>query len=358
MTQMNRQWLLKRRPHGMVTRDDFDLREAADPRARSRAGAGPGARAVPELRSRDARLDGRRPELPAPGRARRGVRAPSVGQVIRSSNPDLPVGCLVQGMFGWQEYALGDPAAPFAPRRVPDGTPPTMPLSIFGGTSLTAYFGLLDVGQPQAGETVVVSGAAGATGSVAGQIAKIKGCRVIGIAGGKDKCDWLLGECGFDAVIDYKRRGRGRAPARAVPEGHRRVFRQCRRQHPGGGDRRHRQLRAHRAVRFDQRLQRRHAAAGPPEHVPPDRAPRAHAGLHRHRLHAARARGDQRPRHPGYPRGGYATARTCSTASRTSPGPSFACSAARTPASSCCCWPNRGPSNRDAIAFRLPACSP
>jgi NADPH-dependent curcumin reductase CurA len=79
-----------------------------------------------------------------------------------------------------------------------------MALSVFGTTSLTAYFGLLDVGQPQAGETVLVSGAAGATGSVVAQIARLKGCKVIGIAGGEEKCQWLLNECKLDAVIDYK----------------------------------------------------------------------------------------------------------------------------------------------------------
>jgi NADPH-dependent curcumin reductase len=87
---------------------------------------------------------------------------------------------------------------------VPEGVPPTMPLSVLGITSLTAYFGLKEIGKPQEGETVVVSGAAGATGSVAGQLAKHWGCRVIGIAGGAEKCEWLTGELGFDAAIDYK----------------------------------------------------------------------------------------------------------------------------------------------------------
>lgn len=204
MTELNRQWLLARRPHGMVSPDDFRYREAALPEPELARGQVL-VRVLclsfdPAMRGW---MDDVRSYLP-PVALGEVMRAPSVGQVIRSTNPDLPVGCLVQGMFGWQEYAVGDPAAPFAPRRLPDGTPPTLPLSIFGGTSLTAYFGLLDVGQPRPGETVVVSGAAGATGSVAGQIAKIKGCRVIGIAGGRDKCDWLRDECGFDAVIDYK----------------------------------------------------------------------------------------------------------------------------------------------------------
>ena len=82
--------------------------------------------------------------------------------------------------------------------------PLSYPLHIYGLTGLTAYFGLLDIGQPKAGETVVISGAAGATGSTVGQIAKLKGCRVIGIAGGQAKCQWLIDELGYDAVIDYK----------------------------------------------------------------------------------------------------------------------------------------------------------
>ena len=88
--------------------------------------------------------------------------------------------------------------------KIPDNIPPTASLSVYGVTGLTAYFGLLDVGEPKEGETVVISGAAGATGSVAGQIAKIKGCRVIGIAGGTKKCNWLTEEANFDAAIDYK----------------------------------------------------------------------------------------------------------------------------------------------------------
>ncbi len=87
---------------------------------------------------------------------------------------------------------------------IPEGTPPTWPLGVLGITGLTAYFGLLELGRPQPGETVLVSGAAGATGSVAAQIAKQKGCRVVGIAGGAAKCAWLTGEMGLDAAIDYK----------------------------------------------------------------------------------------------------------------------------------------------------------
>jgi len=132
------------------------------------------------------------------------MRASGVAQVILSENPALPVGTLTQGLTNWQEYSIGDPASFIPPTPLPAGTPPSLALSVFGTTSLTAYFGLLDVGQPKAGETVLVSGAAGATGSVVAQIARLKGVRVVGIAGGQEKCDWLRSACKLDAVIDYK----------------------------------------------------------------------------------------------------------------------------------------------------------
>jgi hypothetical protein len=109
------------------------------------------------------------------------------------------------GLLGWQDYAVVTSKGPLGVRKIPPtGLPLTLWLSVLGMTGLTAYFGLLDIGKPQAGETVVVSAAAGATGSVAGQIAKIQGCRVVGIAGGSEKCRWLEQEAGFDASIDYK----------------------------------------------------------------------------------------------------------------------------------------------------------
>jgi NADPH-dependent curcumin reductase CurA len=102
---------------------------------------------------------------------------------------------------------------------MPAMEPMTHLLSVYGIAGLTAYFGLLDVGKPKAGETVVVSAAAGSVGSIVGQIAKIKGCRVIGIAGGKDKCDWLTGELGFDAAVDYKDGAVFKALKAAAPDG-------------------------------------------------------------------------------------------------------------------------------------------
>jgi NADPH-dependent curcumin reductase CurA len=110
----------------------------------------------------------------------------------------------VNGLLGWQDYARLQARGPVAPVKLIPGVPIPLAMSALGLTGMTAYFGLLDVGRPNAGETVVVSGAAGATGSVAGQIARIKGCRAIGIAGGKDKCDWLVRVARFDAAIDYK----------------------------------------------------------------------------------------------------------------------------------------------------------
>ena len=130
------------------------------------------------------------------------MRALAVGRVVASKNPNFAVGDHVSGMFGVQEYAYSNGQG------LSKVDPKLAPLPVFLGTlgmpGLTAYFGLLEIGQPKAGETVVVSGAAGAGGAVGGQIAKIKGCRVIGIAGGADKCRYLVDELGFDAAIDYK----------------------------------------------------------------------------------------------------------------------------------------------------------
>lgn len=204
MNQTNRQWLLKTRPDGMIGPEHFDLVESPMPTPdidkgevlvkTLMLGFDPAMRGwVQDVRS----------YLPPVGLGEP-MRASGVGQVIASGNPDLPEGCLVQGLLNWQEYSVGDPRGAVPPRRLPDGVSPGMALSVFGSTSLTAYFGLLDVGQPREGDTVLVSGAAGATGSVVAQIARLRGCRVIGIAGGPEKCQWLREACGLDGVIDYK----------------------------------------------------------------------------------------------------------------------------------------------------------
>src|SRR4030095_16853504 len=125
-----------------------------------------------------------------------------VGRVLESKNASFKEGDIVQGMFGWQEYAVSDGQGI---RKIdPALAPISTSLGILGMPGLTAYFGLLDICNPQPGETVVVSGAAGAVGSVVGQIAKIKGCRAIGIAGGDDKVHYITSELGFDAAFNYK----------------------------------------------------------------------------------------------------------------------------------------------------------
>ncbi|HET9078445.1 MAG TPA: NADP-dependent oxidoreductase [Acidimicrobiales bacterium] len=129
------------------------------------------------------------------------MQAYAVGQVVESKHPDYQPGTLVNGMLSWQDWHLSDGSDLTV---VPPGVPPQAMLGVYGTTGLTAYFGLTDVGQPREGDVVVVSGAAGATGSVVGQIARILGCRTIGVAGGEAKCAWLVEQAGFDAAIDYK----------------------------------------------------------------------------------------------------------------------------------------------------------
>ena len=130
------------------------------------------------------------------------MRALGVGIVTASRNPRFAVGDHVSGLFGVQEYALTDGrGVTKVDARV---APLPKYLSVLGMTGMTAYFGLLDTGQPKPGEMVVVSAAAGAVGAVVGQIAKIKNCQVVGIAGGAEKCRYIVQDLGFDAAIDYK----------------------------------------------------------------------------------------------------------------------------------------------------------
>jgi NADPH-dependent curcumin reductase len=130
------------------------------------------------------------------------MRAGGIGRVTASEHPGFAVGDYVSGVFGVQEYAVSDGRGVI--KLDTEVASPTTYLGALGMTGLTAYFALLDVGRPKPGDVVVVSGAAGAVGSVAGQIAKIKGCRVIGIAGGPEKCRAVVEEFGFDAAIDYR----------------------------------------------------------------------------------------------------------------------------------------------------------
>jgi len=196
---VNHQFRLARRPVGMVQRSDFEYTEApvAEP--------GEGEVLVKILYiSLDPAMRGWMNEgksyIPPVGIGEV-MRAGAVGRVIASRDPGVGVGDHVVGVLGVQEYAVAKA------KGLTKVDPRLVPLPVYLGTlgmpGMTAYFGLLDVGRPKSGETVVVSGAAGAVGQVVGQIAKIKGCRVVGIAGGPEKCDYLR-SIGFDAAIDYK----------------------------------------------------------------------------------------------------------------------------------------------------------
>jgi NADPH-dependent curcumin reductase CurA len=129
------------------------------------------------------------------------MRGSGIGEVVESNADGFSVGDTVMGLLGWQEFAT---VSAKDLTRIENDDLLTANLGALGTTGLTAYFGLLRHGRPKPGDTVIVSGAAGATGSMVGQIAKIGGCRVIGIAGGAEKCAWLVSDCGFDAAIDYK----------------------------------------------------------------------------------------------------------------------------------------------------------
>jgi NADPH-dependent curcumin reductase CurA len=145
------------------------------------------------------------------------MRAIAVGRVTASNNAGFAVGDHVSGLMGVQEYAISNGQG--LNKVNPALAPLPMFLSVLGMTGLTAYFGLFEVGQPKAGDTVVVSGAAGAVGAIVGQLAKAHGARVIGIAGGADKCRYLVDELGFDAAIDYKNEDVAAALKQHAPAG-------------------------------------------------------------------------------------------------------------------------------------------
>ncbi|MFT4520707.1 MAG: NADPH-dependent curcumin reductase CurA [Halioglobus sp.] len=147
------------------------------------------------------------------------VRSSVIGRVVQSNSPDFEVGEVAMTMGAWESYTTA-PAIGLNKLDESMGIPLSHFLGVLGPTGLTAYFGLLDVGKPKAGETVLVSAAAGAVGSVVGQIAKNLGCRVVGMAGSEDKCSWLKDELGFDEVINYKTcSDYGDAIRKACPEG-------------------------------------------------------------------------------------------------------------------------------------------
>jgi NADPH-dependent curcumin reductase len=145
------------------------------------------------------------------------MRAYAAGRVTASHHDGFAVGAHVTGLFGVQEFAESDGRGVLVVE--PDAAPLPTYLGTLGMTGMTAYFGLFDVGALRAGETVVVSGAAGAVGSIVGQLAKIRGCRVVGIAGGPQKCAWLVDDLGFDAAIDYRSEDVRRALRAALPDG-------------------------------------------------------------------------------------------------------------------------------------------
>jgi NADPH-dependent curcumin reductase CurA len=149
------------------------------------------------------------------------MRGGTLGVVEASNHPDFAVGEHVRALGGWQDYAIARGDGPFPARKLPaiPGLPLTSYMSALGSTGATAYFGLLKIGQPRPGETIVVSAAAGAVGQMVGQIGKIKGCRVVGIAGSADKCRYVVDELGFDACIDYRKEDVAAALKRHCPEG-------------------------------------------------------------------------------------------------------------------------------------------
>jgi len=215
MTLTNHQFRLNARPAGMPKDSDWKFTEEPV------RDAGPGEVLVKILYvSLDPAMRGwmnDRKSYIAPVCLGDVMRAGTVGRVIASNNPKFAVGDHVLGMQGVQEYALSDGAGL---TRIDAGNVPVqLYLSTLGMPGMTAYFGLLEVGCPKPGETVVVSGAAGAVGAVVGQIARIKECRVVGIAGGAAKCGYLRDVLGFDAVIDYKAEDVGAALGVACPGG-------------------------------------------------------------------------------------------------------------------------------------------
>jgi NADPH-dependent curcumin reductase CurA len=213
MSETNRQILLAEKPAGKLGPEHFKLVSGTVPEP------GDGAAL---LRVRYISLDAANRAWMHGATYRSAVEAGSVmagagiAEVVSSKAPNLAPGDLVFADTGWQDFAAL-PAKHLT--KMPKIEPMTYLLSVYGVAGLTAYFGLLEIGKPKEGETVVVSAAAGSVGSIVGQIAKIKGCRVIGIAGGADKCHWLTSELGFDAAVDYKDGALFKALRAAAPKG-------------------------------------------------------------------------------------------------------------------------------------------
>ncbi len=215
MTLTNRQYVLAQRPTGALEENSFEWRETPAPEP------GPGEALVRCIYlSLDPANRGWINEVPT-YRPPVGLGEPmagfAIGRVVASNRDDLVAGDLVEGDGGWQDYAIYGPGDPCT--KLPPGEDLIARMSVRGVTGLTAYWGLLDIGQPKTGETVLVSAAAGAVGMVAGQIAKIKGCRAVGVAGTDEKCRWIVEDLGFDAAINYKTENVMKALGEHCPNG-------------------------------------------------------------------------------------------------------------------------------------------
>ena len=206
MTVRNRQWLLKSRPAHALSLEHFAYREQAFQAPHLDAGQvlvrNLAFSCAPTIRNWMNAADR---SYRAPIGIGEPIFGPACAQVVRSEHPRFAPGSLLIGVSRWEDYSVIEPDQAFAPvLSVPEGMMPTDALGLYGLNSLTAYFGLLKIGRPQPGETVVISAAAGAVGSMVVQLAKLNGCRAIGIAGGRQKCTWLLQACRADGAIDYK----------------------------------------------------------------------------------------------------------------------------------------------------------
>ncbi|MEE6138146.1 NADP-dependent oxidoreductase [Mycobacterium sp. 050128] len=202
MPDRNRRFLLRERPSGRIGPNTFELSEEAIPEI----GDGEALVRVEwiSLDPTNRTWINDTPTYLPPVGIGEVMRAGGLGRVVESKNPNYSVGQIVQGLVGWQEYVVASDTMPLFGVDVAEGISPSAYLGALGTTGLTAWVGIRDIGKPQPAETVVVSAAAGAVGSVAGQLAKADGARVVGIAGGPDKCRLLTEELGFDAAVDYR----------------------------------------------------------------------------------------------------------------------------------------------------------
>ncbi|WP_373141215.1 NADP-dependent oxidoreductase [Mycobacterium marinum] len=202
MPDRNRRFLLRERPTGRIGPNTFELSEAPIPEI----GDGEALVRVTWI-SLDPTNRGWINDMPSylpPVGIGEVMRAAGLGEVVESRNSNYPVGLTVQGLVGWQDYAVVSDTTPLFPVEVADGVSPSAYLGALGMTGLTAWIGMREIAKPRPGETVVVSAAAGAVGSVAGQLAKADGARVVGITGGPQKCALLTEQLGFDAAVDHR----------------------------------------------------------------------------------------------------------------------------------------------------------